>query len=123
MTYYNIMESITLLVNDYITLNKGVTPDEGEPIFKKLYESFSEGTKVILDFSGVEMMTTAFLNVAIGNLYKLYSSEQIKELLELKGLTTMGARQIKKVTDTAKLFYGDEEKFNQEVDEVLHGSN
>ena len=40
MTYYNIMESITLLVNDYITLNKGVTPDEGEPIFKKLYESF-----------------------------------------------------------------------------------
>ena len=74
---------------------------------------------LILKGTGADL----FLNVAIGNLYKLYSSEQIKELLELKGLTTMGARQIKKVTDTAKLFYGDEEKFNQEVDEVLHGSN
>lgn len=117
------MESITLLVNDYITLNKGVTPDEGELIFKKLYECFSEGSKVVLDFSGVEMMTTAFLNVAIGNLYKSYSSEQIKELLELKGLTAISARQIKKVTDTAKLFYRDEDKFNEEVDDVLHGSN
>lgn len=117
------MESITLLINDFITLNKGVTPDEGEPIFNKLMECFASGKSVVLDFTGVEMMTTAFLNVAIGNLYKTYSSEQIKELLELKGLTAMGARQIKKVTDTAKLFYGDEDKFNQEIDEVINGSN
>lgn len=114
------MDSYSLKINEHITLNKGVTPDEGEIIFKMLSEQFSQGRKVTLDFTGVEMMTTAFLNVAIGNLYKNYSSEQLKELMCFNGLTESIAKKIKLVTDAAKSFYNDEEQFSNIIDKVLN---
>ena len=114
------MDSYSLKINEHITLNKGVTPDEGEIIFQILSEQFSQGNKVILDFTGVEMMTTAFLNVAIGNLYKTYNSDQLKEMMEFNGLTESIAMKIKQVTDAAKLFYLDEEKFSNIIDKVLN---
>ena len=112
-----------ILVNDYVTLNKGITPDEGMPIYQQIISAFEGGQEVILDFANVEMMTTAFLNVVIGTLYKNYTSEQLKAMLSFDNYTDATAVRIKKVTDNAKLFYKDQEKFNQSVEEVLHGTN
>lgn len=113
----------TIFINLKVTLNKGVTPKEGEPINKEIRECISQGKPVVLDFEGVELMTTAFLNVVIGDLYKDYTSEQLKELISFKHLTTLDASRIKNVTDTAKLFYKDEEKFKQSVNSILDGDN
>ena len=118
------MELTTIRVNDYITLNKGLTPDEGEIILQLLLKAFANGEKVLLDFSGVEIMTTAFLNVAIGNLYSDYSSEQLKELLSFnEDLPDSIASKIKQVTDTAKKFYLDEDEFNNIIDSALNEHN
>ena len=123
MTYYNNMKSLTIKVNEFISCNKGITPDEGKIIYDKLINAFSEGAKVVLDFSNVEMMTTAFLNVAIGNLYKTYKSEQLKEMLKFEKVSEMTAFRIKKVTDNAKEFYKNQEEFSQNVKEVLDENN
>lgn len=117
------MDTLKITLNDYISYRKGVTPDEGEPIFNIISEAFAQGKKVIIDFTDVDMLTTAFLNVVIGNLYKTYNSEQLKELLYFEGLTDSIAKQIKRVTDTAKLFYKDENKFNDAVNQVLNEKN
>lgn len=117
------MSTILIKLNDFITCNKGVTPDEGQPIYEKIVDSFSEGNAVVLDFSEVEMMTTAFLNVVIGNLYKDYTSDQLKSKLSFCNLPQSVAIRIKKVTDNAKLFYSDEEKFNKEVEDVMNGNS
>ncbi len=114
------MANITIKVNDYLTCNKGITPDEGEQIFKELTIAFSKGQKVVLDFVGVEMMTTAFLNVAIGKLYETNTSEELKDKLSFDHLSDATAFRIKKVTDNAKAFYSDENKFNQSVETVLN---
>ena len=90
------MNTIFIKLNDYITCNKGVTPDEGEPIYNHIVESLKKGDNVILDFSNVEMMTTAFLNVVIGNLYKDYTSEQLKSMLSFENLSESIAFRIKK---------------------------
>lgn len=116
------MNTVSIKLNDYITCKKGVTPDEGEPIYSQIISSFKEGDNVILDFGDVEMMTTAFLNVVIGNLYKDYTSEQLKSMLSFANLTESIAVRIKRVTDNAKLFYSNEEKFNQEIEEAIDGS-
>ena len=118
------MERITIKVNDHITLNKGLTPDEGEIILQLLLKAFSNGEKVLLDFSGVEIMTTAFLNVAIGNLYSDYSSEQLKELLYFNDdLPDSIASKIKQVTTAAKKFYLNEDEFNNIIDSALNEHN
>lgn len=117
------MDISTIKLTDYISCNKGITPDDGEPIYRKILEAFQSETSVSLDFDGVEMMTTAFLNVVIGNLYKDFSSDQLKGMLNFINLPQSIAVRIKKVTDNAKLFYKDEESFNKVVEDVINGNH
>lgn len=117
------MDTTVIKLADFISCNKGITPDDGEPIYKKILESFQNQTSVNLDFDGVEMMTTAFLNVVIGSLYKDFSSEQLKSMLIFTNLPQSIGTRIKKVTDNAKLFYKDEEGFNKVVEDVINGNS
>lgn len=110
-------------VDNMVTLHQGVIPDEGKPIYDLIQEAISKKEDVILDFAEIELMTTAFLNVAIGNLYRDNSSDTLKQYLKLVNVSPENARRIKKVTDTAKQFYSDKEKFENTVNSVLNGNN
>lgn len=123
MTCFSDMNTMTIKLNDFISCQKGITPGDGEPIYERIIDAFHNGDSVILDFDGVEMMTTAFLNVVIGNLYKDYTSDQLKGILSFINLPNAVAVRIKKVTDNAKLFYNDQEKFTKSVEDVINGSN
>ncbi len=117
------MEEKTLIINDYVSMKKGVTPQEGQPIFDEITKSLDQGDKVILDFGDMELMTTAFLNVVIGNLYKNYTSDQLKRLLDFKNCNELTIQRIKRVIDTAKQFYKDENSFDKTFNEVVYGND
>jgi hypothetical protein len=117
------METKVIRLNDYLTLNSGITPEEGIPVFETIVQAFKEGCNVTLDFSDVTMLTTAFLNVVIGDLYEDYTSEDLKNRLALVNYSASTAARIKKVTDNAKLFYKDKEAYSKDVEEALNGIN
>lgn len=110
----------TIRMIDHVSLGQGVTSEEGQPIYDLIADYLKNGEQVELDFSDVTFMTTAFLNVVIGTLYKDYSSAQLKILLHLKNYTPETASRIKKVTDNAKAYYANAEEFDKTVDEVLY---
>lgn len=110
-------------INDEVTLNQGVTPEEGLPIYDKIITLFNEGKKVTLDFENVKLITTAFLNVIIGRLYEKYTSDELKSMLFFDHLTPGIAIRIKAVADTAKEYYKNKDQFNQDVDSILYGNN
>lgn len=112
----------TIKINDYITLNQGITSEEGFPVYEKIASALANGDEVTLDFADVTFLTTAFLNAAIGTLYKDYSSERLQESLHIQNISQETAARIKKVTTNAKEFYSDSEKFNKTVEEVMYGS-
>lgn len=112
----------TIKINDHITLNQGITSEEGEPIYKLIVDSLSKEEDVTLDFQDVTFLTTAFLNMVIGTLYKDYTSEQLQSKLHVLNINDETAARIKKVTTNAKSFYGDEEKFNKVVDNSIYGN-
>jgi len=112
----------TIKINDYITLNQGITSEEGEPIYKMIVESLSKEEDVTLDFKDVTFLTTAFLNVVIGTLYKDYTSEQLQLKLHVLNINDETAARIKKVTTNAKSFYENEENFNEVVDSSIYGN-
>ena len=112
----------TIKINEHVTLNQGITSEEGQPIYDMIVSSLSKDEEVTLDFSGMTFLTTAFLNVVIGTLYKDYNSQQLQSKLHILNINDETAARIKKVTDNAKLFYSDEDKFNQTVDEVIYGN-
>lgn len=109
-------------INKFISLNQGITSEEGQPIYEKIMDSLSRQEDVTLDFDGVMFLTTAFLNVAIGTLYKDYTGEQLQAKLHIVNANDETKARIKKVTDNAKAFYNNEAEFNQTVEEVLNGN-
>lgn len=114
------MNNLVIKLNDFLTMNSGVTPEEGAPVYESIINAFQQGFNVILDFEGVSLLTTAFLNVVIGDLYKDYSSEELKSRLQLVNYSSSTAVRIKKVTDNAKLFYKDRDAYSKEVEEVIN---
>lgn len=110
-----------ILVNEHIVDSVGITPEEGQPIYQMIVDNLKQQNPVCLDFAGIDMLTTAFLNVVIGNLYKDYSSEDLKGLLTFENLDAATARRIKKVTENAKSFYRDQASFTNNIESVLNG--
>ena len=111
-------------ISDYVTLNQAVTPDEGTKVYDMIVSYISSGnTPVELDFSDIDIMTTAFLNVAVGSLYKDFTSEELNQFLQLKGLSESHMIRVKQVANNAKAFYADKEDFDKNVEEVLYGKS
>jgi len=100
-----------------------VEAEEGQKVHELVKKAFEENRKVILSFLNIEMMTTAFLNTAIGQLYGDFSEETVKERLRVEHMSESGKVLLKRVVDTAKLFYNDSDTFQrmqQSINEILN---
>lgn len=111
----------TIFIDKKVTMHQGITDEEGVVIYKEILSLLNDGKNVELDFHGIIMMTTAFLNVVIGQLYKDYTSEQLKGRIIFNNISEADALRIKKVADNAKLFYKDQDSFTQNVEEIING--
>ena len=100
-----------------------IEAEEGQKVYEFIKKAFEENRKVVLSFLNIEMMTTAFLNTAIGQLYKDFSEEKVKECLSVENISNSGIAILKRVVDTAKLYYKDPDTFNrmqQSINEILN---
>jgi hypothetical protein len=84
-------------------------------IDKALMQSIS----VNLDFSNITLLTTAFLNSAIGQLYSKYKSNQLQEYLKLSNITDEDKLLLKKVTDRAKEYFQNRNNIDNIIKDVL----
>lgn len=96
-----------------------VEAEDGQKVFELIVKAFSENKKVVLSFLNVQMLTTAFLNTAIGQLYKDYSDVYIKANLSVKEMSQSGLVSLKRVVDTAKLYYKDPEAMERSIKDIL----
>lgn len=96
-----------------------VEADDGRKVFTIISEFIKKKQKVVLSFFNVNMLTSAFLNTAIGLLYKDFSEQEIKENLSVQDLSSADSILLKRVVDTAKIYYKNPEKMEQSVREIL----
>lgn len=96
-----------------------VEANDGQKVYDLIQKVFQEKHKVTLSFLNVEMLTTAFLNTAVGQLYKDYPEELIKENLSVKDMSQSGLVSLKRVVDTAKLYYKDPEAMERSIRDIL----
>ena len=119
MIYFK-MENIEINIVNTIGDRFGVEAEDGQKVFDLIIKAFHDKKKVTLNFQNIEMLTTAFLNTAVGQLYKEYSEEYIKENLKLsKDMSDSSKVALKRVVDTAKLFYKDPEALKRSIDEII----
>lgn len=96
-----------------------VEAENGQKVFELIKKVLLEKKKVTLSFLNVEMLTTAFLNTAIGQLYREFPEEVIKENLKVENLSPSGLVSLKRVVDTAKLYYKDPDAMQKSINDIL----
>lgn len=103
-----------MLVNikEILNSDSALTPSSGELIYNILQEEISSNKRVSLDFRGIEIMTSAFLNSAVGRLYSKYSSSQLNSVLEIVNISNDDLQLLKKVIERAKEYFRDQKSFN-----------
>lgn len=100
-----------------------VSDSDGQKIFEKINNALKSGNKVVLDFVNIDMLITAFLNTAIGQLYKEdYSVDFLRENVKTINLGQGDKDLLKTVLVRAKEYYQNPEykaKLNEALKEEL----
>lgn len=79
-----------------------LSPDEGEVLYKELYERLRNGENILLDFSGVETLASSFLNTAVGRLFGKFDHSFVESKLRWSGLDEQDEKVMRVVIDNAK---------------------
>lgn len=110
---------VEVYVKDIINSKIAISPEKGELLFGYLFKQIRKNNSINLSFDGIEDLTTAFLNKAIGNLYNHFSSEVLNKNLSIKDLDDLDKYLLNKVISRAKIDINTDSQFTSEIDEVL----
>jgi len=113
---------MALVIKDIINGDTAVSTDDGDVVYKEIVAILELGKPVELDFSGINIMTTAFLNAAIGQLYSTFNSEQLNSLLKLVNVATDDRILFKKVIERAKEYFLHKKGFEDSANKAIYGS-
>ena len=114
------MGNVTIKIANTIGDVYAVEAEDGQKVFELIVKAFSDSKKVTLSFQNIEILTTAFLNTAVGQLYKDHTEVFIRENLKVADdISDSGKVALKRVVDTAKLYYKDPEAFQRSIDEIM----
>lgn len=122
------METITIGVKDFITTSMAMSPEKAEPIFQLVKENILKNNKIVIDFKGVNIVITAFLNVAYG---KLYGLKEINDLSIKENVTFINTTEsindiIQEVQTNSITFFKNQEegrKKNNLLEDLIDGNS
>ncbi len=97
----------TVKVTDVIGNPFGFASDDGEKVFAIAKAAIENKQQVVISFQGIEDLTTAFLNAAIGELYGLFSEQQINEYVVLVDLEPDDEFLVGRVVERVKQYFSD----------------
>lgn len=83
-----------------------VSDIDGNKLFEKINLALKGGNSVLLDFINIEILTSAFLNTAIGQLYKEdYDVEFLRKNVKTSNMQAEDWEILKSVLVRAKEYY------------------
>lgn len=96
-----------------------VAADDGQKVYSRIAGALKEKCDVVLSFNNVDILTSAFLNTAVGQLYGEFGEDEIRSSLKVADMEAGDLVLLKRVVDTAKKYFSDPEKFKQAIDEEM----
>lgn len=91
-----------------------VTYNDGLKVYDLIHPELQRDRRVTLDFAGVRVLVSLFLNAAIGRLLEDTSKEQLNRLLTISNLPPGGLETLKRVIENSNDYY-----HNPQVREAL----
>ncbi len=116
-------EIITLPVFEIVGSSLCVASDDGEKVYERIRKAITQGRSAALSFMNVTSTTPTFLNVAIGQLYGVFSEEEIRAKLTVKDMEPEDLVLLKRVVETAKAYCKNLELHKKATAELLGANN
>ena len=116
-------ENIRIFIFEVVGGPLCVASNDGQKVYNRLAAALKADQSVVLSFHNVTTLTSAFLNAAIGQLYGPFSEEQIRSRLRVEEMEPDDLALLKRVVDTAKLYFKDPQRFEQVVRETVEDEN
>lgn len=113
------MKEIKINVFEQIGGNAAVSTEDGDTLYKRIEKSLSGNAKVTLDFINIDLITSTFLNAAIGQLYNKHDSQFLNDNFEIENLSAEDIDLLKKVIERAKEYFKDKKKMDKSIREAL----
>lgn len=96
----------------------GITLEDGQMVYDLVHPMLQAGKAVELDFKGVDILASPFLNAAIGHLLEDIQPDDLNRLLRIENLVPAGMFTLRRVIENAKQYYSDQH-VHQAVDETM----
>jgi Icc-related predicted phosphoesterase len=92
---------------------------DGEVVFNAISKAIQQEQPVEISFQNVDMLTSAFLNPAIGQLYRDFTEEKVRELVRVTEIDDVDIALLRRVIDTAKLYYKEPSWLEESVKKIM----
>lgn len=96
-----------------------IEANDGLKVSAIVSEFIKNKQPICLSFLNVQMITTSFLNTAIGILYKDFSENDIKKFLFVSDISATDVVSLERVVSNAKIFYSDKDIIRNSLKYVL----
>lgn len=108
-----------LSIKKIICGNMAVSSIEGQIVHQILDEKLQHDSHINLDFEGINIISAAFLNSAIGQLFEKYESVKMRTCISAINTSIQNKLLIKKVIDSSEEYYSNKEKMDKIIEDVL----
>ena len=112
-------DPITVQVFDIIGGPLCVSAGDGQRLHDKIAPLLEAGTPVVLSFERVDILISAFLNAAVGQLYGKLPENRIRELLSVQDMEPDDLDMLSRVVDNAKLYFSRPGEFDRAWEDEL----
>lgn len=116
-------KNLELSIFEVVGSNLCVASSDGQNVYDRLETALKERRNVTLSFRNVTILTSAFLNSAVGQLYGAFSEEDIRSLLKVQDMQQEDMALLKRVVETAKQYFNSPDKFDRALQETLEDNN
>lgn len=84
-----------------------VASDDGQRVYVRLARALHAGRRVTLSFRNVTTLSTAFVDAAIGQLYGVFTDEEIRSSVKVKDIHPADRFLLKRIVQNAKEYFSD----------------
>jgi hypothetical protein len=108
-----------ILLSDLVHGPYCVSSADGGVVHDEIAARLQNGEDVVISFAGIEDVTSAFLNSAIGQLYGDFGEDEIRRHLRVTDAEVDHLALLKRVVDRAKEFFRAPEHYHAAITDAL----
>ena len=99
------MKKVEIIIHSFVGTTFCSSGEDGQKLFNTINKFIEQKTQVELSFENITVLTSSFLNPAIGKLYKEYTSEELNTYLKITNISEDDLIILKNTIETAKQYY------------------